>query len=858
MNNLYEITANNLYWAYKKLKNYAYYYKSNSYLKMKIVDFEENYNESTFKRMAERLKELPSQQNIAKEIGINYLVYPKKDGISKIENGLRIDKYNCFIDMPIECFLVDILFSLDLMDVCDNYNLEYSMASRYDDRIVYSNENNEENHVIENRLLFKNYNLGYNQWKTSYYDSLFVNDKDKTIIKLDFQRCFYNIDFDFVEFIRSNFKISPKNDKVISIMYAIYCYYSNILNNIEGRTKETNHVHLPIGIFSSHIILNILMSSIDQKISSKSLSYARYADDIVLVTNASDCYDKKSFLNYFSNIFIENDNRIFIDNSIFKYGYLSINDKKVNFTHYRNGSSIKKIKNKMKKILRPSDIFNVYDEEEDLNNSGPENQPSYSYIYLQQNIKKLDSSSCDGFDAKKFINTLCDEDFINIYPYWNDIINWSIKNKQKDEIVNKIDSAIDRIKSIAIICDTYKCISTLKKELRFICDYNEGKYERFKVSSIKQEDMFQQLNDEYNKINKRSFCDSVYNEFFPIDITYNDICLFLSTKIENFDNNFFVICGELYKYHNGYETDSRINIKNDDRLIKFSKISKGIYLENKDFVNIAIANMNIPESSIIEYDLIIKDFLDPRYFDDFKTIIKNASKLNAEYILFPEFSLPYKYMCEIVKFCKRNHISIICGLTHYIDENKARNFVLVYDYNISLSILKEKNYFSYAEEEACTSQQIEYLEPNKAEYYVINNDKFKYSIMTCFESTCIKDRAILTDEIEVLFMPVYNKDTTYFSSIVTSFCRDASCFVAQANNNEYGDSRISGPYGHIKMDIVRLKGGDNNYFVIGKVKLSDLCHINNVGNNVNEKMKKLLGKQKDNMQQKYTEKSNGL
>ncbi len=69
--------------------------------------------------------------------------------------------------------------------------------------------------------------------------------------------------------------------------------------------------------------------------------------------------------------------------------------------------------------------------------------------------------------------------------------------------------------------------------------------------------------------------------------------------------------------------------------------------------------------------------------------------------------------------------------------------------------------------------------------------------------------------------------TLYFSNIVTSFARDASCFVAVSNDNEFGDSRITGPYGHTKIDIVKLKGGLNHYFVVGGIDFKSLREKDN-------------------------------
>ena len=54
-------------------------------------------------------------------------------------------------------------------------------------------------------------------------------------------------------------------------------------------------------------------------------------------------------------------------------------------------------------------------------------------------------------------------------------------------------------------------------------------------------------------------------------------------------------------------------------------------------------------------------------------------------------------------------------------------------------------------------------------------------------------------------------------------------FGREANNSVYGDSRITGPYSHLIKDIVKIKGGNNCYFVIGTINLQEIYeqHIRN-------------------------------
>ena len=80
--------------------------------------------------------------------------------------------------------------------------------------------------------------------------------------------------------------------------------------------------------------------------------------------------------------------------------------------------------------------------------------------------------------------------------------------------------------------------------------------------------------------------------------------------------------------------------------------------------------------------------------------------------------------------------------------------------------------------------------------------------MLCFELTSIKERAKLADCVTNLFVPVLNRDTNYFSSIVDSTARELYCFISLANTSIYGDSRITGPLNTVKKDIYNYRRFD--------------------------------------------------
>jgi len=93
----------------------------------------------------------------------------------------------------------------------------------------------------------------------------------------------------------------------------------------------------------------------------------------------------------------------------------------------------------------------------------------------------------------------------------------------------------------------------------------------------------------------------------------------------------------------------------------------------------------------------------------------------------------------------------------------------------------------------------------------------------CSELTNITYRAALCGKIDALFVPEWNKDTETFNALVESAALDIHAYIIQCNDRQYGDSRIRAPYKDSwKRDLVRLKGGVTDYFVIGEIDIMSL------------------------------------
>jgi len=97
-----------------------------------------------------------------------------------------------------------------------------------------------------------------------------------------------------------------------------------------------------------------------------------------------------------------------------------------------------------------------------------------------------------------------------------------------------------------------------------------------------------------------------------------------------------------------------------------------------------------------------------------------------------------------------------------------------------------------------------------------------FPVYCCYELTDIKDRAKFMSWADMVVAVEFNKDTNYFSNIVESLARDLHCYCVQVNTSEFGDSRITQPTRTEKMDLLTIKGGENQSLLIGKIDIQAL------------------------------------
>lgn len=309
----------------------------------------------------------------------------------------------------------------------------------------------------------------------------------------------------------------------------------------------------------------------------------------------------------------------------------------------------------------------------------------------------------------------------------------------------------------------------------------------------------------------------------------------------------FYIANYLYLFNGkGYGDDPRLIHSKFIEYNQLSEYAKSDYLFElmEGHINCADIQLtnnspNKPKVALVDTNISVDDALDTvinlkkvlsleskkRLFK----ILNIAKEENVDILVFPEYYFPLSWLLDISMFALKNQITIITGLQYITVSGQAHNTVCNFvptviggDFNNGFVLFREKNF--YAPDEIIELSKINYMCKNQniPFYYRVDNGKYKYSTILCYEFTDITSRAAMKSKVELLFVPQLNRDTNYFSAIVESTARDLHCFVVQANTSKYGDSRITAPYKTESKNILQVKGGETDVVMIATLNVDEL------------------------------------
>lgn len=433
-----------IYEAYRKFKNYSYYDSASLFSRKRIAEFEEELyglKKSQFKkRFADKLNGLSEvllgtneqyfQQLLNK---IDFCILPKSmqkdavqqtDEIKLISNHIqkgnfKIDKYNIFIDAPIEIQLISTLWvmfvGVRLSKLISSHNYAYKLS------LTSPQTESQQTKITAGLHIYKPYFKGYQDWRDNALkkaDEILDNHKDVTIVSLDITRYFYHVRLNLPEFVEklleeNSIDFSNEDERALATRLTI------LLSRVhEAYTEkcekylpsdvipiEYGKTMLPVGLVSSGVIGNLFLSDFDKRVIEKIHPdfYGRYVDDMLFVIGESKADNALEFLNkYFVEPrILEHDNETFKiqANDV----YFSIQSNKIiveSFDHTGSKAALMKFR---RNIQRQRSEFRFLPDEETVEQDFDEAAFSMQYSGSVNKLRNIKDFTEDKFGASTYL-----------------------------------------------------------------------------------------------------------------------------------------------------------------------------------------------------------------------------------------------------------------------------------------------------------------------------------------------------------------------------------------------------------------------------------------------------------------------
>lgn len=211
-----------------------------------------------------------------------------------------------------------------------------------------------------------------------------------------------------------------------------------------------------------------------------------------------------------------------------------------------------------------------------------------------------------------------------------------------------------------------------------------------------------------------------------------------------------------------------------------------------------------------------------------------AKPHRPNYVLLPELAIPRRWMMRVVGKLANRGVSVIAGVEYHTDRNDCtvlHNQAIVAlstnypGHSRALVLLQSKGQAAWGEAALLRSigKSVAAASTGPFDRPVYVHAGFNFGILICSDLTNIRNRSRFQGKVDCLLVPEWNRDIASFSSLVESAALDVHAFIAQANNRRYGDSRLRAPMKESYLrDLIQLKGGKNDFFVIEDIRYHDL------------------------------------
>lgn len=309
------VTGTEIETAYRKLKSYIYYDKTDLRLRERLAKFECS---KKFEANLQAVQEVVDSDNPALNPrfkhwlrNVGYRLVPKKlrpaqsvnstsedDGhengkfITNVTSAPSIDveSVNYFFDGPIQLHLIAVLWLMREGLYLDAKLPPECCGSRLSPKLREQND--------DSLQLFTKYHEQYSRWRDSGIRKAkqLLEDERRSvaILGLDLREYFYRVDLDF-DAVREALReddITVNGDSLLNCIEAIGKAYRSCIAPLLAQTHPDlaeSVVGLPIGLCSSLVLANWYLQGFDETVlqSVKPSYYGRYVDDILMVVPVS-------------------------------------------------------------------------------------------------------------------------------------------------------------------------------------------------------------------------------------------------------------------------------------------------------------------------------------------------------------------------------------------------------------------------------------------------------------------------------------------------------------------------------------------------------------------------------------------
>lgn len=254
--------------------------------------------------------------------------------------------------------------------------------------------------------------------------------------------------------------------------------------------------------------------------------------------------------------------------------------------------------------------------------------------------------------------------------------------------------------------------------------------------------------------------------------------------------------------------------------------------DSKDKVVVALTNLRTEDSDWAA-TACNKPNLSRKRYQKISKLVNDVLKLNPrpDYVLFPELSIPLRWLNSITARLSAAGISLIAGMEYrHAEGNKILSeAVLVLadnrlGYPTFVKIWQPKLEPAVGEDKELTvkfGKEWDLSKNSQKPIYIHNGVNF--GVMVCSELQNSKTRIRFQGAVDALMVLSWNKDLDTFASLIESAALDIHAYTILVNNRKYGDSRVRSPAKESFLrDIARLRGGDNDFVVAATLDIEAL------------------------------------